>query len=200
MPEPKSLINTSNDRTEDGYTAKMRKNILGTERKIRQMKDEQLYAFDKDGNKVVMFQGKGAKVQIPNSELSKLKDTIMTHNHPRALRRKGIWAIGDSFSYEDIITAVKADAREIRAVTPTYTFSIKRPAGGWNATPEQIKRAYANVKRKEKLEGGVYAYGAMRHGKDAIAKANERYSVAFYHRVTKRVSNRFGWDYTKKNR
>lgn len=178
----------------------MRKNILGTERKIRQMKDEQLHAFDKDGNKVVMFQGKGAKVQIPHSELSKLKDTIMTHNHPKSLGRKGISAIGNSFSYEDIITAVKADAREIRAVTPTYTFSVKRPAGGWNATPEQIKRAYANAKRKEQLEGGVYAYGAMRHGKDAIAKANERYSVAFYHRVTKRVSSRFGWDYTKKNR
>lgn len=116
-------------KTEDGYTSKMVKHIVGLEQKYRNNKDETLHFFSPSGDIIKSIGGKGAQVQFDIKSIP--ANTIMTHNHPRSLGLKGIKSIGNSFSADDIASAVKVNAKEIRAVTPTYTFSLKRPKGGW---------------------------------------------------------------------
>lgn len=49
--------------------------------------------------------------------------------------------IGNSFSLHDIEIAIKHNVREIRAVTPTYTYSISRPSRGWGITADKVESA-----------------------------------------------------------
>lgn len=80
---------SQNDATEQGYTAKMRRNILGTEKNIRTNKDESMHVFDSEGNKVLTFQGKGAGVAVTKEQYDSVpENAIITHNHPRALTEK----------------------------------------------------------------------------------------------------------------
>lgn len=77
-----------------------------------------------------------------------MKDAILTHNHPGGWRysENDIMHIGNSFSVEDIMLAVSQDISEIRAVTPLYTFSMKRPEKGWGIDWQEVKKEYTNAK------------------------------------------------------
>lgn len=191
MGEP-SVIFFRNGATEKGYTKKMRDNILGKEREIRNNKDESLHVFSSKGDLLLSLQGKGASVII-NTKLP--ENAIHTHNHPRSIGESGIRRIGNSFSAEDLMTAVKSNAREIRAVTPTYTFSIKRPKGGWNATPQQVRQAYQKYDVRTQDEFTRYL-NKRGWSKTALDRAN----TLHWHRVNQLVAKEFGWNYTKKNR
>lgn len=127
--------------TERGHSAQLARNITKLESQIRNLKDEQLHIFDSKGNKLKFIQGKGARVSFNLKDIP--KDAIHTHNHPLSLGKSGTEAIGHSFSRADISTAIKSNAKEMRAVTPTYTFSVKRPQGGWGDT----KRALSDYKK-----------------------------------------------------
>lgn len=180
--------------TEAGYTDKMMRNIVGIEQKYRTNKDETLHIFTPTGDLVRSIGGKGASVSA--SPLSIPEDAILTHNHPRSLGKKGINRIGNSFSNTDLYTMVGRNAREMRAVTPTYTFSMKRPKGGWGVKSElQLTRAYNKAYREVQAEMEIYFY-KRGFSTDAVARAN----ATFYHKVNKKLAASFGWDYTKKNR
>lgn len=203
MPELSNYKSTSpNGKTEEGYTARMRRNILGTEKNIRNYKDEQLHAFDEQGNKLHMVQGKGAEVRVYEADKAKIgENAIITHNHPRALGKSGVMAIGNSFSGADLNLAITMNASEIRAVTPTYTFSFKRPKGGWNATPKQVVRAYNRELSKVRTQYQDYVTrGETKYGDKAWSERAKRASITTAHAVNKALAKRFGWDYTKKNR
>lgn len=187
------MVTGHNGATEKGYNALMRQNILGTERSIRRRRDEELHVFDSKGNPVKAIQGKGAEVKF-NGKLP--ENSILTHNHPRALGKSGIKAIGNSFSGKDVVLAVSSNAKEMRAVTPTYTFSIKRPKGGWGATPREVERAYRQIENQltNEVRSGYLT------GKRAYADSSyDRATVTHYHKVMKRLAKRFGWSYTKRN-
>lgn len=107
----------------------MKRNILGIERAYRNNKDETLHIYTPQGDLVRSIGGEGAQVRYRRSDVP--ENSIMMHNHPRSIGTTGIRRIGNSFSPEDISSAIAANASEIRVVTPTYAFSIKRPTGGW---------------------------------------------------------------------
>lgn len=178
--------------TEKGYTAKMVRNIVGIEQKYRKNKDETLHVFTSTGDLVRSIGGKGAEVKFRVGDIP--QNSILTHNHPRALGAKGIMRIGNSFSGNDIVSVVRTNAKEMRAVTPTYTFSIKRPSGGWGCSPEEAKKAYKAAERYVKRQSDYYY---VRVGMNQTSKS--RNAATFYHRVMKRVAAKFGWEYSKKN-
>lgn len=180
-----------NAATEQGYTAKMKRNILGTERVYRNNKDETMVVFSGDGTQVASFQGKGNRVEFNPARVP--DDSIITHNHPLSIGKTGVGAIGHSFSKNDIVAAVGVNAREMRAVTPTYTFSIKRPKGGWGASEAQVKRAYTRIDKQVKAEMISYL------NKTGWRKENIiRTDATWAHEVMKRMSRQFGWNYSKK--
>ena len=183
----------STGKTEQGYTNVMKKNILSTEAAIRMNKDESLHVFDASGRKVYTNQGAGARVGYDSAQIP--RDSIITHNHPRALGKKGILSIGNSFSPADIQSAVALGAKEIRAVTPNYTFSIKRPASGWGSLTS-ISKDLAKMDRALDRERLKYV---NKSSSKAHANARwERDAITHYHRMMKQMSKKYGWDYTKK--
>lgn len=193
MSKEPYAVTGHNGATEKGYNALMRQNILGTERNIRRRRDEELHVFDSRGNPVRSIQGKGTEVVV-NGRLP--ENAILTHNHPRALGKSGINAIGNSFSGHDIALAITSNAKEIRAVTPTYTFSLKRPKGGWGVSAKEAKAVFNSISNQVTNEmRGQYLTGNRGYSQASYDRA----SVVHFHTVMRRLSKRYGWNYTKKN-
>lgn len=183
--------------TEKGYGPELMKNILGIEKKARKEIDESAYIFDpKSGKLVSVIGGKGAKVSVGNAG-GFPKDSIVTHNHPRAIGRKGIAAIGNSFSLADLTSAVYYDIAEIRAVTPTYTFSMRRPEGGWGVSIQALKQIYSESEKSVKSELNQYINAAK--NPDERATRITRAKVLHYHKTVSLVAEGLGWIYSKKN-
>lgn len=180
-------------KTEEGYTNAMKKNILGTESSIRGKRDEEMHVFDSKGNKVVTFQGKGAQVRFDSDKVP--EDAIITHNHPRSIGKTGIRSFGNSFSRADVLSAVTVNAKEMRAVTPTYTFSIRRPEKGWGSV-DKIRREYDKITREVERENLKYINKSS--SRDRAYGRAERAEVTHYHEVMSRLSKKMGWKYSKK--
>ena len=188
----RSTSRTVGGATEGGYSAALKRSILSYEHKQRREANEAMAWYDDDGNQLNRKQGKRDRVEIKKSDVP-APDLIMTHNHPSALGASGYMRIGHSFSMEDMLIAMKYKAKEMRAVTPEYTFSFKRPKGGWGATQAAVRRAYDRAIQRVTSEGQDYA--------DRIGfseTVNNRYTVTFWHKVNKIVAKEFGWNYSKK--
>lgn len=178
--------------TESGYSEALKRSILSYENKQRREENEAMAWYDDNGNQLNRKQGKRDRVTILKSDVP-APDLIMTHNHPSALGERGYMRIGHSFSMEDMLIAMKHKAKEMRAVTPEYTFSFKRPKGGWGATQVAVRRAYDRAISRVTSEGQAYS--------DRIGYSNtvnNRYVVTFWHKVNKLVAKEFGWNYSKK--
>ena len=179
--------------TERGYSRRLERNILTRERDIRNNRDESLHFYDSSGDELVSYQGKGARVGNEAITSPLPSNAIITHNHPRAIGKQGIEAIGNSFSVEDLITAVRTNAQEIRAVTPTYTFSMKRPATGWGATVREVYYAYHRTEK--------FVRAKLEKYKDDVGTgiAARRARALHFHLINRQLAKEFGWIYSKKN-
>lgn len=110
--------------------------LLEKEAYIRNNKTfETAVAFDRNGIALFEKAGGATSVQFTPEELAPLRDCVFTHNHPIGWRSAAdkMGRIGNSFSLADVSLAIQYNFSEIRAVTPNFTFSMKRPAGGWPA-------------------------------------------------------------------
>jgi hypothetical protein len=119
---------------------------------------------------------------------------IVTHNHPLQGRSKGRDRADDggSFSKQDFQYARGIDAKEMRAVTGKYTFSIRRPATGWNPGSKDegaYRRAKARVDRRIKK----YYEATKKDWKTA----GHRVSATYWHLVNKEFAKAAGYTYTK---
>ena len=178
--------------TEKGYNTKMVKNIVGMEQKYRRNKDEALHVFNSKGDIVFSIDGKDAQAVFDPNKIP--ANSILTHNHPRSLGTNGIRRIGNSFSSDDIRSAIKVNAKEMRALTPTYTFSVKRPKGGWGVSADVASKAFADANRTVSKQGHSYLTKTG-WNESNIARAE----VTHFHKVMKILAKKYGWDYSKKN-
>ena len=193
-------IKTVGGVTENGYSDALKRSILSYEHKQRQEWDEAMAFYDADGNQLGRVKGNHTGVPLPNWDSipkgaggEKRDDMIFTHNHPGALDKDGYMRIGYSFSEEDMLIATKYKAKEIRAVTPTYTFSFKRPTDGRKTTQKAVRDAYDKAIRQVTSEGQDYV---DRVGFNTTT--NNRYSITYWHKINKLVAKELGWDYSKK--
>jgi len=179
--------------TERGLSQKVARAVTQMEESIRTNSFESVHAFDDMGNETYQKQGSAKDAyRVTGIDVKMLKDKVVTHNHPRSLGKSGIKSIGNSLSPSDIVTAVVSDAREMRAASPRYTFSMKRPAGGWGVSEKELKSRYSSVVRRiNKLDS---AYIKSQNYKVA---AIERAEATYWHRVNKALAKSLGWDYSK---
>lgn len=91
--------------------------------------------------------------------------------------------------------AVNANLKEISAVTPTYTFSVKRPKNGWGVSLKQVKSAYDRAERKVKIEMKKYLNKVGRTG-----ISYDRANISYYNRITKLFADKFGWEYSHRKK
>ena len=96
--------------------------------------------------------------------------------------------------FTDVLTAVRNNAREIRAVTPTYTFSIKRPKGGWGISEAQLKRDFDTADASTRRTSMRYISARGNNRQQSLDRAN----AVYYHSIWKDLSKRYGWNYSKK--
>lgn len=176
-----------------------------TEAKIRNLDEERIYAFDKNGKEL----GHSETGTYRNTALPKgnYKDSIMTHNHPNAwIKDKSNLAgrVGSSFSSADLIYAAIHDAREIRAVTKGgYTFSIKRPKDGWKINRENANTVKKMYNQQVKTHFNKYNDAYRKRGMQPIGSKYdrdffERAYVNAFHQTMKDLSKLIGFNYTRK--
>lgn len=174
------------------HKSRLRKVLKESEGIIRRNRYEGAIAFNSKGELLLNKKGGSRSVSFTQNEIRLLKDSIFTHNHPSSLGQKGIMAIGSSFSHQDLTMAVNANVKEIRAVTPTYTFSMRRPKNGWGTSTKSVKSAYDKASKAVRKEMDGYLK-KMGYTQTAYNRAN----VSYWHQVNKRVAEKFGWDYSK---
>lgn len=176
----------------DGSNYDLTKAVSDVESNIRQNKSyETGVLFNKDGNIVIDKRGKSRSVQFTKDECLLMNDGIFTHNHPGAwgYAENDIMRIGNSFSIQDIALAVGNNLAEMRAVTPNYTFSMKRPDGGWGISVEELMMLYNDENRNLRLE----FTRRINKGTLTISQA----SATHFHILWKRLSKKLGFDYSK---
>lgn len=79
------------------------------ERRIRNLKHEELFVFDKDGKLIEAYKGSATSVSFPMSVLD-YKGATVTHGHP-----KGAADFGGTFSFADIKNMLESKWAEHRA-------------------------------------------------------------------------------------
>ena len=152
---------------------------------------ESAYACDKEGNILIQKKGQATSVSFMPEETAKMKDAIFTHNHPRGWKAPegAMGRIGNSFSPGDVLVAINNDVAEMRAVTPNFTFSMKRPANGWGLSFENAKKEINRIDAEITKD---YA-DRIRNRTTTVNKA----SITHYHRLWKQFADKYGIEYTK---
>ena len=172
--------------------------VIGIENKIRMNKDfETLVAVDKNGNVVVDKRGEAFQVKINQAESIAVKDCVITHNHPRGWQAKEdtLGRIGNSFSIDDIKTAIKDDVAEIRAVTPLYTFSMKRPKNGWGISADAADFKFRSIEKNiDRRFRGMMDNADTNVEYDRIMR---RVNALYLHLVNKEFARMHDFEYTK---
>lgn len=175
----------------DDKTKKLYEAIEKTENEIRMNKKfETGVAYNKNGDVIIDKRGAAYSVEFTKEECQKMKDCIFTHNHPRGwgYPENSLGRIGNSFSTADISFAVRNDLSEMRAVTPIYTFIMKRPEAGWGDY-DKVMAVINKENEKLRKEFGK----RIDEGTLTINQAN----ATHFHILWKRVSEKLGWMYSK---
>ena len=171
---------------------KLYNKITNTENEIRLNKSfETGVLFDRNGNVVIDKRGAKYSVAFTDEECAKMKDGVFTHNHPRGWQEpeKSLGRIGNSFSPADMYLAIAHNVSEMRAVTPNYTFAMKRPEEGWGITISKFEKLVNRENNKLRAEF------TARINNNTLSPTMA--SVVHYHILWKRISEKMGWNYTK---
>lgn len=196
----------------EGHSRGLDQALSDTEARIRDMKTERAYVFDKNGKELSRSAGGSSN----KTHVTMYEDSIVTHNHPysKGLGSSLAGRIWVPLSGTDIYSAISTNVAEIRAVTGTYTYSLKRPKGGWGMTSAQAKKEFGVKKsewsKKVTAAGEEYAirsgkrgrlYDAMRRGENIQKEAieyNDRINVGTQVSVMKEYAKKYGWSFTRK--
>jgi SPP1 gp7 family putative phage head morphogenesis protein len=122
--------------------------LEATERRIMLNKTESAHLFSDDATLVFSKPGSRSRVTFTKPEVAKMKDGILTHNHPG----------GTAFSDADVDMAFVADLSELHAIGrapngTNYLYVLSRPEGGW--PPDELRdviAAYNSVRARLRLE------------------------------------------------
>ena len=184
--------------TDRGMTDLQRAHITAFEAKHRNDRTgEWGMTVDRNGN--VIADKKGNKSSVSWTYAEAPKDAVLTHNHPGSINiengSKFYKSIGSPFSSQDLQFAILHDLAEIRAVTPNYTFSFRRPAQGWPTDFVKATKDIDKIYRKARREGVKY-YNEASDGKYGAQRLG-RINVSIWHRTAQQVVKATGAIYTR---
>ena len=182
--------------TERGYTAKMMKNIVGTEDKYAKEKIEYAHTYTEDGEHIFTKKGGKDYVNLGNSP----ENSIVTHNHPLT-RREAADKWLATFSTEDLNYAVNHNLKEMRVRTKFHTFSMRRVGKDWGEKAKRVditntykQWLYWHARNDRKAVRALMDQGKYGEAKELQKKFNSDIE----HRAMKDVAKYYGWNYTIK--
>lgn len=172
MGEGVHIIRKKTDRsylrdTDSGMNRQEAFRVSQLEKKIRNRKTEKGYIIGSDGNIIgESIRSTRNSAGFRTIDFLKSKDAILIHNHPNATMGGTMAArIGLPFSDVDVENAVRFDQKEVRAVTPNYTYSLRRPKGGWG-DKEAIYKALREWNTEMRKNYNDYKYSKARRNGD----------------------------------
>jgi hypothetical protein len=165
--------------------------VLFVEDVIRPLPYEVAAWFEPNGNEIGRRIGRRSDVTFTATEAASMKDAIFTHNHPDGWNfpASDPRRAGNSFSDDDFDLAVRADVIELRAVTPTLRFSLRRPADGWGTDPATIRLYHAVIMSVVSAELNL----AVQLGTRTL----EARDATLYHETARRLADHFGFGYER---
>ena len=187
--------------TEKGLNKQEAYTVNKLESQIRNRKTEKGYVIDANG-RVIGESVKGTAHRAKFRKVDLKKDSIVTHNHPTEGVNSGLYGtmagrIGVPFSSADVKAAVENDLKEIRAVTPTYTWSLRRPKGGWGDTREIMSALRSNdITGITKAQN--YAWKQQTSNRRRAEEVTDRANVVTQYQGMKELAKRFGWEFTRR--
>lgn len=187
--------------TEKGLNKQESFTVSKLESKIRNRKTEKAYVVDANGKvSAESYASSHKSAAFRRNDLERARGGVLTHNHPTegansALRGTLAGRIGLPFSAQDFASAIEYDLKEIRAVTPTYTYSVRRPKGGWGN--------YSDIaKDLRKLHSdayiGYHEYRDRHRGKLPNNQSQDRANVGVQYSLVKNLAKKYGWEFTRR--
>lgn len=193
--------------TDGGLNRQEAFRVSQLEAKIRNRRTEKGYIIGADGQ-IISESVKGTrnKAKFNVSDLRHAKDAVLTHNHPgTGLYDTLAGRIGNPFSQADIELATQYNMKEIRAVTKTYTYSIRRPKGGWG-DPQKIKSVISSMHRNAKRGYDEYTTKPIAEflttrssqAQQRLKEAHDRGNVGVQWSNLRKVVKELGWTLTRR--
>ena len=163
----------------------LKKALAGVEDKIRSELVEYAAIFDADGNKLLdKTTGQVARVSFNTSEVEKMTDAVVTHNHPS----------GGTFSRGDLKLMLESNMRELRVAHADGFYSLRRNYDFGDTVPENYSKFAADYTRA--------ANKYKRTVSDKYARETLDFSGAskmwadYRHNWLAENAEKYGWTYT----
>lgn len=134
--------------------------LQSQEKKIYKDIEETAVLLDKSGH-VLFSTSSGASnyVKFTEEQLVKMKDAVLTHNHPS----------GSTFSYEDVRLLVGKDLRAIRATSESFTYQLKK-SGNDQKKEEFIRDYNLALAENKRITDKLYDREKSKYNKGELQK------------------------------
>lgn len=166
----------------DLFSEKAKQQLYRDERIISGNNYETALVYDKDGNRIFRKKGKADSVGFTSSEIRKMKNCVVTHNHPK----------GSGFSAEDILSLRSTHATEMRACTNNGVFIIRQPTT-WPVELKNLKTMKKAIIEVYDDVGMQYREIAAREG-ESIYKYLNQIEIRTFEEFSKKYGFEFKWE------
>lgn len=163
----------------DKWSKEAKKELMKSEQTISERDYETMEIYDSKGKFLSSKRGKVDSVSISPLDYFKLKNAVVTHNHPSA----------GSFSFTDLKFLKRMPISELRVSTINGSYYIKKPKE-W---PEEIKSSEKMKEIYEQIKKDLRKKYQKMYNEGKITKV-ERH-VMFKDEVNKTFAERYGIDY-----
>jgi hypothetical protein len=176
--------------------------VAREEEKIRDQPYESAVIIDSEtGEILTKISGQQKSVDIEGKDLKNIRNNVITHNHPtasivRSLPENCEAVKGSSFSLQDINTASYFGAKEIRATSSGYTYSMKPPKNRqWDKKyyDQVIEPTYQETSRKYRQ---LFFQKAL-NGEVRLSREGYLLDYDIYHLIWNDVAQSTGLQYQR---
>ena len=180
--------------------AKNYKLMLQREDQIRLNDFETMHIYSPGTmKKKITIPGDKYEVAVPKEHESKLKNAIVTHNHPRGWEysESDPRHAGNSFSNGDVMAAAFHNVQEMRAIAVGHRYSLKRPKEGWGNWRD-VKGVLEEAEKDARamIQGKIQTI--MERDGEVAAEAFLPFAEAMHHDEKMKIfSKMYGATYTK---
>ena len=169
------------EETTDKWSKGARKELLMDEKALSTRQSETAVIYDRKGKFLFQKRGSENEVIFSRAESSRLRGSIITHNHPS----------GASFSFADIDLLKRSGAQEVRAATESGVYYMRQPII-WDSritNDRDMKREYLKIRNSVRAKyQALYKEGKINKIERHLLSANE-YNKLFF--------EKFGIEYGK---
>lgn len=163
----------------DKWAKEAKRELHKSEQSIGKRTKETMEIYDATGKFIMSKRGGESSVRISLKDYTKLKNAVVTHNHPS----------GGSFSFTDLKFLKRMPISELRVAVSNGAYYIRKP----DKWPEELKDIQYMEEMYKQIEKSLKLKYQRLYNERKITK-RERYQM-YRHDVNKTFSERYGLEY-----